>query len=193
MEKVFRFKFKVTNGNESEEQYDHIYAKNEQNARVEFSKLQDARLKHWRTDETCREFAELPNDWFEILAIDELDPATFTEGMEGAHLSTIPALRCLPRKQVIIKIADNPGCEWGWERKVWRDADGHDAGDKLEGIGCRGYMEEPPVGGPFYSVESVDGKLGVLLCQEHLAEFFPDTKYEIPNAAPVKKARGGKA
>jgi hypothetical protein len=131
-------------------------------------------LKWWEAHNSRAKSSNLRGtDWFEIRAVDELDDVTLRESREGADLSTIPALQRLPRKSLIIRPADSPGCESGWVRRVLWDAEGHDLHDTLKVVGCRGYMESPPQGGPWYLVSSSDGKLGVLLCQEHLKENFP--------------------
>jgi hypothetical protein len=180
MRKAYRFKCRFTTGTQTVVAYHLVLADNKQKAREQFS----ARLYESRNAR-----AKLPNlPSTEILAIDEIDDATLKERCEGADLITIPALRRLPRKSLVVIPADNPGCESGWIRRVLRDAEGHDLHDNLKVVGCRGYMESPPQGGPWYLVSSSDGKLGVLLCQEHLAENFPDVTALMKALSP---ANGG--
>jgi hypothetical protein len=175
MRKLYRFTCKLKNGKDTTTSYDLVFAETEQEARAEFSELQENRLKWWEAHNSRAKSSNLRGtDWFEIRAVDELDDGTLRESREGADLSTIPALQRLPRKSLVIQPADSPGCESGWVRWVLWDADGHDLADKLKVVGCRGYMESPPQGGPWYRVSSSDGKIGVLLCQKHLAENFPD-------------------
>jgi hypothetical protein len=174
MRKPYRFTCKLKNGEETDITYDLVFAGNEKEARAEFSALQEWRLKLWEEHNSRAKSSNLRGtDWFEIVAVDEIDDATLRESREGADLSTIPALQRLSRESLIIRPADSPGCESGWIRRVLRDAEGHDLHDTLKVVGCRGYMESPPQGGPWYRVSSPDGKLGVLLCQEHLTENFP--------------------
>ena|SRR5579862_6438375 len=164
MQKAYRFKCRFTTGAETVDGYHLVFGENEQHARAEFY-------------ETHKASAKLPGSpTMEILAVDEIDDASITESLEGADLRTIPALQRLPHNSLLITPDDNPGCEWGWVRKVWRDAEGHDLADKLKVVGC--YAENPP----WYLVSSSDGKLRVFLCQEHLAENFP-------NASAVVKKR----
>jgi len=173
--KPYRFTCKVKNGEETDITYDLVFAGTEKEARAEFSELQESRLKLWEAHNPRAKSSNLRGtDWFEILAVDELDDATLRESREGADLSTIPALQRLSRKSLVIRPADSPGCESGWVRWVLWDPEGHDLADKLKVVGCRGYMETPPQGGPWYKVSSSDGKIGVLLCQKHLVENFPD-------------------
>jgi hypothetical protein len=174
--KPFRFAFRVKNGEETANTYDVIFAENEQDARAKFSELQELRLKFWGTHDPRENFWDLRNGWFEILAVDELHPATITERPEGAHLNAISALKCLPRRSLVIRPADRACCESGWVHKVLWDAEGHELHDSLSVRGCRGYMETPPRGAPYYLVESADAKLGIFLCQQHLAENFPRWK-----------------
>jgi hypothetical protein len=171
LRKPYRLTCKFTAGAKTAVGYNLVFAENEQKARAEFCELRS-------------EFLSV----FEILAVDEIDEATLRESREGADFSTIPALKRLPRKSLLITRADNPGCESGWVRRVLRDAEGHDLHDNLKVVGCRGYMESPPQGGPWYLVSSSDGKLGVLLCQEHLAENFPDATALMKALSP---ANGG--
>jgi len=129
--------------------YRFVFAENEHDARAEFSKEYGA-------------FFSKEHIQFKILAVDEVDPATITSRLEGPHLVTIPALQRLPRETLIIRPADSPGCEWGWGRRVWRDSEGLYVMDKLKVVGCRGYMEDPPQGGPYHLVEVADGSIGLV-------------------------------
>jgi hypothetical protein len=156
--------------------YRFIFAENEQDARVEFSKEYGAYFR--------KEHIQ-----FKILAVDEIDPATITSRLEGPHLATIPALQRLPSETLIIRPADSPACEWGWGRRVWRDAEGLYVMDKLKVVGCRGYMEDPPQGGPYHLVEVADGSIGLYLCQEHLEDTFPQWK-KLPKGATRSHTRG---
>jgi len=165
--KPYRCAFRVKKGEETAISYALIRAENEQDARGKFYELQELRLK-FRETHSPRE------GWFEILAVDELDPATITERPEGAHLSTIPLLKRLPRKSLVIRPAERACCESGWVHKVLWDGDGHEL--CLSVVGCRSYMEIPLRWPPFYVVESADGALGACLCPQHLAENFPQWK-----------------
>jgi hypothetical protein len=161
MQKTYRFECRCTTGAKTVVGYHLVSADDEQKARAEFHERQNALTK----------FPDSPS--IEILAVDEIDDATIRASLEGADLSTIPALQRLPQNSLLITPADDPGCESGWIRRVFRDAEGHDLADSLKVVGCRGYMESPPQGGPWYLVSSSDGTIGVLLCQEHLTENFP--------------------
>jgi hypothetical protein len=177
VEKSYRFSFRVPNGEETAISYDLILGENEQDARAKFYELQELRLKFRETHGPRENFCDLrSNGWFEILAVDQLHPATITERPEGAHLSTIPLLKRLPPKSLVIRPAERACCEWGWVHKVVWDADGHELHDSLSVVGCRSDGEIPPQGGPFFLVESADGALGVCLCPQHLAENFPQWK-----------------
>ena len=154
MKKEYRIEYEKRNTGEIHHGYQLISAENEHAAGVEFSKGHD-------------------NIRFNILAVDKLDPATITSMLEGPDLITIPVLQHLPRELVIVRPADSPACEWGWGRKVWRDAEGHYLADNLKVVGCRCYMEDPPQGGPYYLVETADCSLGLYLCQEHLDATLP--------------------
>jgi hypothetical protein len=175
--KSYRFACKVKSGDETATSYNLIRAENEQDARAKFYELQELRLKFWGTHGPRENFWNLrSNGWFEILAVDELHPATITERPEGAHLSTIPHLKRLPSKSLVIRPAERACCEWGWVHRVLWDADGHELRDSLSVVGCRSYVKIPSHWPPFYVVESADGALGVCLCPQHLAENFPQWK-----------------
>ena len=177
MGKSYRFAFRVTNAEETAISYDLIPGENEQDARAKFYELQELRLKLRETHGPREIFLDLrSNGWFEILAVDELHPATITERPEGAHLSTIPHLKRLPSKSLVIRPAERACCEWGWVHKVLWDGDGHELHDSLSVVGCRSYIEIPLRWPPFYVVESADGALGICLCPQHLAENFPQWK-----------------
>ena len=177
MRKPYRCAFRVTNGEETAISYDLLLAENEQDARVKFYELQELRLNFRETDVPRENSGDLRrNGWFEILAVNELHPATITERPEGAHLSTIPLLKRLPPNSLVISPAERVCCESGWVHKVVWDADGHELHDSLSVVGCRSYMEIPLRWPPFYVVESADGALGVCLCPQHLAENFPQWK-----------------
>jgi len=189
MRKPYRFTCKLKNGEETDITHDLVFAGTEKEARAEFSELQESRLKLWEAHNPRAKSSNLRGtDWFEILAVDELDDSTLRESREGADLSTIPALKRLPRKSLVIRPADSPGCESGWIRWVLWDVEGHDLADKLKVVGCRSYMETPPQGGPWYRVSSSDGKLGVLLCHEHLAENFPEACAAVKKRLRVSRA-----
>jgi len=174
--KPYRFAFRVTKGEETAISYDLIFGENEQDAHAKFYELQELRSKFRETHGPREKLSDLrSNGWFEILAVDELDPATITERPEGAHLNAVSALTCLPRGSLVIRPAERPCCEWGWVHMLW-DADGIELHDSLSVRGCRSYREIPPRWPPFYVVESADGALGVCLCPQHLAESFPHWK-----------------
>jgi hypothetical protein len=179
--KEYRIKLEVKTDDTVRQRYDLVSAKDEHEARAKLSK------KLEETVELSEQFeAQLSkqngtplakrNLRFAILSIDEIDPATISSKLEGPHLSTIPALQRLPRELLVIRPAGSPGCEWGWSRQVWRDAEGHHLFNKLKVVGCSGYMENPPRGGPYHLVETIDRSLGILLCRKHLKEVFPQWK-----------------
>jgi hypothetical protein len=173
--KSYRFACKVKNGEETATSYDLVFGENEQDARAKFFELQDLRLKFWRTHHPRGRLSDFRSTGrCQIQSVDEIDSATITERSEGAHLNAIPALRCLPRRSLVIRPADHACCESGWVHEVVWDGDGHEL--RLSVVGCRSYMEIPLRWPPFYVVESADGALGVCLCPQHLAENFPQWK-----------------
>jgi hypothetical protein len=173
--KSYRFACKVRNGEETASTYDLIFADSEQDARAKFYALQELRVKFWETRHPRAKSSDFRSTGrLEVLAVDELDPAAIRERPAGAHLSTIPLLKRLPRKSLVIRPAERACCDWGWVHKVLWDGDGHEL--RLSVVGCRSYMEIPPRLPPFYVVESADGALGVCLCPQHLAENFPQWK-----------------
>jgi hypothetical protein len=153
VKKEYRIEYENKYSGEVHHGYRLISAENEHAARAKFSK-------------------EHHNIQYKILAVDELDPDSITMQIEGAHLSTIPALQRLPLTSLVITAITPSSCEWGGEQKVWRDAEGHRLANISTGACCFGYALDPAVK-PYFFVESADGKLGVQLCQEHLEENFP--------------------
>ncbi len=177
MRKLYRFAFRVTNGEEIAISYDLISGQNEQDACAKFYELQELRLKFWETRHPRAKSSDFRSTGrLEVLAVDELDPATITGRPEGSHLSIVPLLKRLPSKSLVIRPADRACCEWGWVHKVLWDGDGHELHDSFSVVGCRSYVKIPPRWPPFYVVESADGALGVCLCPQHLAEYFPQWK-----------------
>ena len=107
MRKSYRFACKVKNGDETATSYDLIRAENEQDARPKFFELQELRLKFWGTHHPRGKLSDFRSTgWFQILAVDEIDSATITERPQGAHLSSIPLLKRLPRKSLVISPAE---------------------------------------------------------------------------------------
>jgi hypothetical protein len=193
--KSYRFTWKVKNGEETATSCDLLRGEDEQDARAKFFELQELRLKLWGTHDPRAQLSELRcTGLLEILSIDEIDPATITERPEGAHLSTIPLLKRLPRKSLVIRPAERACCDWGWVHKVVWDADGHELHDSLSVVGCRSYVKIPPHWPPFYVVESSDGALGVCLCPQHLAQNFPQWKKVRLRAAklPSRATKGNR-
>jgi len=182
--KLYRFTCRVTTGTKTTVGYNLEAAESEREARARFSELHD-HAEFLAAHKARAKSSDFPI--IEILAVDEIEGATLRESREGADLSTIPALRRLPHKSLVITPADSPGCESGWVRRVLRDAEGNNLHDNLKVVGCRSYMETPPQGA-WYRVSSSDDKLGVLLCQEHLAENFPEACAAVKKRLRVSRA-----
>jgi hypothetical protein len=170
MNKEYRVEYEYKSCGDIHHAYDLISADSEHAARCEFPK------RHIKLR-------------FKILAVDELDPKTIRVRIEGAHLGVIPVLQRLRLKSVVVRPLNTAACEWGWEKKVWRDAEGHHLDSISKVTGCRGYMEHPPKGGPYYLVETADDYRGIYqgcyLCQEHLKNSFPQWEKAIPKAYKI--------
>ena len=190
MNKEYRIKLESKrNGEIKHSSYYLEFAENERDARAKFWKEQHAIAKELKND-FPQSRKKYDNFRRKIVAIHELDPATITSTLEGPHLITIPVLQHLPRELVVIRPADSPACECGWERLVWRDAEGHYLSNELKGVGCRLYMEDPPIGGPWHLVETVDSSVGLYLCQKHLESTFPD--WETMGRGPTRSDAAGR-
>jgi hypothetical protein len=163
MAKGYRLELEIEIDGKVIHRYDLVYAKNERDARAGFSTRY--------SDPSSESKARL-----KILAVEEQGPGTISLRSEGPEVITIPVLQYLPQEFLVIRPAEYPCCEWGWYRKVWRDAEGHHLINNLKVVGCRGYMEDPPQGGPYFLVESFDTSIGIHLCQEHLEANFPQWK-----------------
>jgi hypothetical protein len=155
MGKDYRIEFESRGMGEVFHRYDLISAENEHAARDQFWKEYDN-----------------THGVFKILAVDELDPKSITVKSEGPNITTIPALQRLPPDSLVIRGFTLSWCEWGGERKVWRDAEGHRLMDIGNAAGCFGYVLDLAAK-PYYLVKSSDHTLRVNLCQEHLEEEFP--------------------